>query len=415
MLPVQFVLPLQLHLPFAKNCGLDVVQDQNDEQQHHADRRAVALTALAKAGLIQQVDDGLCRKAGAAVRHNGDLVKDLQTIDQRQRKADGEGAGNQRQRDKAEPLQSAGTVDGGGLLHILRHALQGCQIDDHVVAGTLPDHNHSHRPDGDIGVAQPVLLEGGKPQHIQHLVDGAEVVAVHNFPDKAGNNARKNDRQVKDGAEQVFALDDIIDQQRQTKGQRVLTDRDHHGEQGGVFQCVAEAGVGKNLFVVVKADKFDVGVDAVAMVISSALSVRCSTMEHALHIGNHGMLFISVLLSVAFFLNCNFWVYEVLVFCLLSMVGMAFTASNTLAMDCERRNAGVASALLGAIGFAFGGIVSPLVGMGDIRSSAGFLFFMGALCSCICARFSFHRLPSRRKGLSYASYKIMNVFLKKLL
>lgn len=157
------------------------------------------------------------------------------------------------------------------------------------------------------------------------------------------------------------------------------------------------------------------GVNAVAMVISSALSVRCSTMEHALHIGNHGMLFISVLLSVAFFLNCNFWVYEVLVFCLLSMVGMAFTASNTLAMDCERRNAGVASALLGAIGFAFGGIVSPLVGMGDIRSSAGFLFFMGALCSCICARFSFHRLPSRRKGLSYASYKIMNVFLKKLL
>ena len=157
------------------------------------------------------------------------------------------------------------------------------------------------------------------------------------------------------------------------------------------------------------------GVNAVAMVISSALSVRCSTMEHALHIGNHGMLSISVLLSVAFFLNCNFWVYEALVFCLLSMVGMAFTASNTLAMDCERRNAGVASALLGATGFAFGGIVSPLVGMGDIRSSAGFLFFMGALCSCICARFSFHRLPFRRKGLSYASYKIMNVFLKKLL
>ena len=35
--------------------------------------------------------------------------------------------------------------------------------------------------------------------------------------------------------------------------------------------------------------------------------------------------------------------------------------------------------------------------------------------SCICALFSFHRLPSRRKGVSYASYKIMNVFLKKLL
>ena len=74
------------------------------------------------------------------------------------------------------------------------------------------------------------------------------------------------------------------------------------------------------------------GVNAVAMVISSALSVRCSTMEHALHIGNHGMLFISVLLSVAFFLNCNFWVYEALVFCLLSMVGMAFASQEIISI-----------------------------------------------------------------------------------
>lgn len=157
------------------------------------------------------------------------------------------------------------------------------------------------------------------------------------------------------------------------------------------------------------------GANAVAMVISSALSVRFSTMERALHVGNNGMLLISVLLSAAFFLDCSFWVYEVLVFCLLSMVGMAFTASNTLAMDCERRNAGVASALLGATGFAFGGIVSPLVGMGDIRMSAGFLFFMGAACSCMCAYFSFHRLPSRKRGLGFAPYRIINIFLQKLL
>lgn len=160
---------------------------------------------------------------------------------------------------------------------------------------------------------------------------------------------------------------------------------------------------------------FCFGVNAVAMVISSALAVRFSTMERALHVGNHGMLFISILLSVAFFLDCNFWIYEILIFCLLAMVGMTFTASNTLAMDCERKNAGVASALLGAIGFAFGGIVSPLVGMGDIRMSTGFLFFMGSLCSCVCACFSFHRLPFRKKALNFAPYRIINVFLQKLL
>ena len=84
-------------------------------------------------------------------------------------------------------------------------------------------------------------------------------------------------------------------------------------------------------------------------------------------------------------------------------------------MDCERKNAGVASALLGAIGFAFGGIVSPLVGMGDIRMSTGFLFFMGSLCSCVCACFSFHRLPFHKKALNFAPYRIINVFLQKLL
>ena len=70
------------------------------------------------------------------------------------------------------------------------------------------------------------------------------------------------------------------------------------------------------------------------------------------------------------------------------MVGMNFTASNTLAMDCERKNAGIASALLGAVGYAFGGIVSPLVGIGDMMISTGVLFLAGSLCSFVCARYA---------------------------
>ena len=66
------------------------------------------------------------------------------------------------------------------------------------------------------------------------------------------------------------------------------------------------------------------------------------------------------------------------------MLGLTFTASNTLAMDCERENAGTASALLGALGFAFGGIVSPLVGLGDIMTSTGLIFLIGSLSSFAC-------------------------------
>lgn len=130
------------------------------------------------------------------------------------------------------------------------------------------------------------------------------------------------------------------------------------------------------------------GVNAIAMVISSTIAVKFPTMERALHVGSNGMLCISVLLFVLFYLNCNFWIYELLIFSLLAMVGISFTASNTLAMDCERKNAGIASALLGAIGYAFGGIVSPLVGIGNIMMSTATLFLIGALCSYMCTRYA---------------------------
>lgn len=63
---------------------------------------------------------------------------------------------------------------------------------------------------------------------------------------------------------------------------------------------------------------------------------------------------------------------------------MTFTSTTALAMDCQRENAGTASALLGAVGFAAGGIVSPLVGLGNILSSTGIVFVVCACCSLFC-------------------------------
>jgi drug resistance transporter, bcr/cflA subfamily len=129
------------------------------------------------------------------------------------------------------------------------------------------------------------------------------------------------------------------------------------------------------------------GINAIAMVISSAISIKLPTMERALYIGSRGMLSVSALLMVFLSLRCDFWIYELLIFALLSMIGMTFTASNTLAMECERRNAGIASALLGATGFAFGGIVSPLVSLGDMMTSTGILFLAGSTCAYACTRY----------------------------
>ncbi len=139
------------------------------------------------------------------------------------------------------------------------------------------------------------------------------------------------------------------------------------------------------------------GANAIAMVISSTVAVRFRNMKDALGFGSSAMLLLSTVLFVALYLGCNFWIYETLAFCLLAMVGMTFTASSALAMDCERTNAGIASALLGAIGFAFGGIVSPLAGLGNILHTAGLLFLAGSLLSHLCANYALARHNSTRR------------------
>lgn len=128
------------------------------------------------------------------------------------------------------------------------------------------------------------------------------------------------------------------------------------------------------------------GMNAVAMAIATALATRFKSMEKALTTGSYGMLSVSLFLLVSLISDSSFWVYESLLFLLLAMAGMSFTASNSLAMDCERENAGIASAFLGAIGFSIGGFVSPLAGLGNIMATTGIMFTIFAIMACFCAR-----------------------------
>lgn len=126
-------------------------------------------------------------------------------------------------------------------------------------------------------------------------------------------------------------------------------------------------------------------VNAVAIGVAAALSVKFRRMETGTLTGCIGMMALSILIMAALYSGCNFWVYEILMFALLFMMGLTFTSSTTLALDCERRYVGAAAALLGALGFAFGGIVSPLVGLGNILVSTGITFVVCAVCSLLCA------------------------------
>lgn len=71
-----------------------------------------------------------------------------------------------------------------------------------------------------------------------------------------------------------------------------------------------------------------------------------------------------------------FWV-EIGFFLMLLTIGLTLPAISSLAMESERQYAGSASAILGFAPFFLGGIISPLVGIGDI-------FYATAIMIAIC-------------------------------
>lgn len=77
--------------------------------------------------------------------------------------------------------------------------------------------------------------------------------------------------------------------------------------------------------------------------------------------------------------------------------GMIQPAGTSIVLDCERENAGAASTALGASGFLMGGIVSPLVGIGNIFIASGTAICWGGVNS----RFHPLRLSALARGVPF--------------
>lgn len=65
------------------------------------------------------------------------------------------------------------------------------------------------------------------------------------------------------------------------------------------------------------------------------------------------------------------------------MFGLMQPPASALALNAERKNAGTASAAMGAAGFLMGGIASPIVGMGDIAVSASIMLVTGGFLTML--------------------------------
>lgn len=134
------------------------------------------------------------------------------------------------------------------------------------------------------------------------------------------------------------------------------------------------------------------GINALGIGIGSALSLKFRQMANAALFGASGITVVSLSQIACHYVSESFVPFELLTFVMLVCVGFIFTAATTLAMDEGRQYVGAASAIFGAMGFLAGGIVSPLVGIGDIMLTT---MTITAICSVCALGFA---LMSRMRG-----------------
>lgn len=126
------------------------------------------------------------------------------------------------------------------------------------------------------------------------------------------------------------------------------------------------------------------GVNALGIMLGSLLVSRFKDAESALRTGTRGFGMISILVALAFIFSSSVLLVEVVLFFFLIFLGLILPSSTTLALDMERENSGNASALLGFLMFLFGGVLSPLTGLGNMLYSTSIIIIVCCTGAWLC-------------------------------
>ena len=118
------------------------------------------------------------------------------------------------------------------------------------------------------------------------------------------------------------------------------------------------------------------GANGAALVIGANIGGKLSNRK-ALSFGVLGFGVVVLYTISTLIIQPNWFLVEIGFFLLmLLMMGLTLPAISSLAMESERQYAGSASALLGFAPFFLGGVVSPLVGIGNIFYSTSIVIFV---------------------------------------
>lgn len=130
-------------------------------------------------------------------------------------------------------------------------------------------------------------------------------------------------------------------------------------------------------------------VNAMAIGTGAAIAARFKNYELSLKVSNMGMIICSIMLFIVLANNGSIIFFESFLLILCFMMGLTFPVVTAFAMNSARKQAGTASAILGASGFLSGSIVSPLVGLGNILVTTGIIFVVSSFFAALFAFLAF--------------------------
>lgn len=133
------------------------------------------------------------------------------------------------------------------------------------------------------------------------------------------------------------------------------------------------------------------GLNALGIMAGSLLVLRFRSPERALRTATAAFLALSIVVAFVLVAGWPIVYVEASLFVLLLFLGMILPSSTTLALDLQRENSGNASAVLGFLTFLFGGICSPLAGLGNLICPTSVLIVVCSTGAWICQRWAIRK------------------------
>ncbi|WHZ01121.1 multidrug effflux MFS transporter [Neobacillus sp. YX16] len=188
----------------------------------------------------------------------------------------------------------------------------------------------------------------------------------------------------------LFGLSETLPEERRLRGgiqNTLLTFRNLFVDRSFMGYAISQGLISGTMFAYISGSPFVVqniygaspqvfslifAINGLGIMIASQTTGRLAGRVHEskLLIFGLGMSFFgSIFLFILILFQATLWMVLIPLLFVVSSVGVVNTAGFSLAMQKQGKNAGSASALLGVLSFVFGGVTSPLVGIGGGESA----------------------------------------------